>query len=50
MVPLSVVNPEDFSERFRLDYDVVPDAKLYGNGFDELVNGWKVFGLKKGVK
>ena len=48
MAPLSVVNPEDFSERFRLNYDVVTDSKLYGNSFDELVGGWKVFVLTKG--
>ena len=46
MVPLSVMDPEDFSERFRLNDDVVADAKLNGNGFNELVDGWRVFGLK----
>ena len=47
MVPLSVMDPEDFCERFRLNDDVVPDAKLNGNGLNELVDGWMVFGLKE---
>ena len=46
MIPLSVVDPEDFSERFGLNDDVVPDAKLNGNGLDESVDGRRVFGLK----
>ena len=42
------MNPEDFCERLRLNDDVVPDAKLDGNGFDKLVDGWMVFGLEEG--
>ena len=48
MVPLSVMNPKDFCERLRFNDDVVPDAKLNGNGFNELIDGGMVFGLKEG--
>ena len=41
------MNPEDFCERLRLDNDVVPDAKLNGNGLNELVDGGMMFGLKE---
>ena len=38
MVPLSVMDPEDFSERFRLNDDVVADDELDRNGFNELID------------
>ena len=50
MIPLSVVNPDDLSERFGLDSDVVAYAKFDGDGFDELVYSWNVFGLREGGK
>ena len=48
MVPLTVVDPEDFGEGLRLNDNVVTDGELDGNGFDKLINAWMKVGLKKG--
>ena len=42
------MDPQDFCERLGFDNDVVPDTKFDGNGFNDLVDGRIVFGLKKG--
>ena len=48
MVPLAVVDPEDFGEGFGLNDNVVTDDELDGNGFDKLNNAWIKVGLKEG--
>ena len=44
------MNPDDFSERFRLNSDVVTYAKFDGDAFDELVYSRNVFVLREGGK
>ena len=48
MVPLTVVDPEDFGEGLGLNDNVVTDDELNGNGFDQLINAWIKVGLKEG--
>ena len=48
MIPLAVMNPEDFCESFGLDDDVVTDDELDRNGFDEMIDAWMMVGLKEG--
>ena len=38
MVPLTVVDPEDFGEGLRLNDNVVTYDEFDGNGFDELID------------
>ena len=42
------MDPQNFCECLGFNNDVVPDTKLDGDGFDDLVDGWMVFSLKEG--
>ena len=48
MVPLAVVDPEDFGEGLGLNNDAVPDGELDRNGLDKLIDTWVEVGLKEG--
>ena len=50
MVPLPVVNPNDFGGCVRLYNDVVSYAELDRDGSDELMNLWELLGLRGGCK
>ena len=50
VVPLSVVDPEDFCEGVGLDDNVVPDDEFDGDGSDLLIDGWVRIGSGAGAK
>ena len=50
MVPLPVVNPNDFGGCVRLYNDVVSYTELDWDGFNELMDLWELFGLRGGCK
>ena len=50
VVPLSVMDPEDFCEGVRLDDNVVPDDELDGDCSDLLIDGWVRIGSGAGAK
>ena len=47
MVPLTIMDANDFCRCVRLNNNVVPYAELEGNGVDDVMNGRVVFKLKE---
>ena len=47
MVPLTIMDPDNFCRCARLNNTVVPDAELDRNGVDDVMNGRVVSRLKE---
>ena len=45
LIPLAIVHPDNLSGCVGLNNNVVTNAKLYWDGFDELMDVWWLFGL-----
>ena len=45
LIPLAIVHPDNLSGCVGLNNNVVTNAKLYWDGFDELMDAWWLFGL-----